>query len=206
MKTTTVKLKDLVPMENNIRIHNYKQIEELIKSIKLFGQIRPIVIDDKNTVLAGHGLLEALIQMGYEEGQALVMKGLKESDKKKLMLADNKIYELGNTNYDAMLAVLAEINLEGESLDIPGYDIEVLESLLADTDDIDEELKKYGDISDERKEELKEEREELKATVVQPDEREIVLNNDMIKVEQKKETERPKPYIECPKCSEKIWL
>lgn len=151
MKTTTVKLKDLVPMENNIRIHTYKQIEELIKSIELFGQIRPIVIDDKNTVLAGHGLLEALIQMGYEEGQALVMKGLKESDKKKLMLADNKIYELGNTNYDAMLAVLAEINLEGESLDIPGYDIEVLESLLADADDIDEELKKYGDISVEKK-------------------------------------------------------
>jgi len=122
------------------------------------------------------------------------------------MLADNKIYELGSTDHDAILEILEEINLEGDSLDIPGYDMEVLESLLADTDDIDSELKKYGDISDEKRDELKKEREELKATVVQPEEREIVLNNDIIKVEQEKETERPKPYVECPKCGEKIWL
>ena len=123
--------------------------------------------------------------MGETHAKVLMLEGLSEAEKKKLMLADNKIYELGNTDFDAVLEVLEEINLEGESLDIPGYDMEVLESLLADTDDIDEELKKYGNISDEKIDELKEKREELKATVVQPEEREIVLNNDIIKVEQK---------------------
>lgn len=196
----------LSPAEKNVRIHNEKQINEMKRSIESFGQIRPIVTDENGVIIAGHGLWEALKFMGETHAKVLMLEGLSEAEKKKLMLADNKIYELGNTDFDAMLEVLEEINLEGESLDIPGYDMEVLESLLADADNIDEELKKYGDISDEKRDELKEEREELKATVVQPEEREIVLNNDMIKVEQKKETERPRPYVECPKCGEKIWL
>jgi len=196
----------LRPAEKNVRIHNEKQINEMKKSIESFGQIRPIVTDENGVIIVGHGLWETLKFMGETHAKVLMIEGLSETEKKKLMLADNKIYELGNTDFDAILEILEEINLEGDSLDIPGYDMEVLESLLADTDDIDSELKKYGDISDEKRDELKKEREELKATVVQPEEREIVLNNDIIKVEQEKETERPKPYVECPKCGEKIWL
>ena len=196
----------LSPAEKNVRTHNENQITEMKKSIESFGQIRPIVTDEAGVIIAGHGLWETLKFMGETQVKVLMLEGLSETEKKKLMLADNKIYELGNTDFEAMIEILEEINLEGESLDIPGYDMEVLESLLAEADDIDEELKKYGDISDEKRDKLEEEREELKATAMQPEEREIVINNDMIKVEQKKETERPKPYIECPKCSEKIWL
>ena len=197
----------LKPAEKNVRIHSEKQINEMKRSIESFGQIRPIVTDENGVIIVGHGLWETLKLMGETHAKVLVLEGLSEAEKKKLMLADNKIYELGNTDYDALLEILEEINLEGDSLDIPGYDVEVLEALLADTDDIDAELKKYGDISDEKIDELKEEREEVKATVVQPEEeREIVLNSDIIKVEQEKETERPKPYVECPKCGEKIWL
>ena len=197
----------LSPAEKNVRTHNEQQINELKKSIESFGQIRPIVTDENGVIIAGHGLWETLKFMGETQAKVLMLEGLSEAEKKKLMLADNKIYELGNTDFDTMLEILEEIKLEGDSLDIPGYDMEVLEALLADTDDIDAELKKYGDISDEKRDELKEEREEVKATVVQPEEeREIVLNNDIIKVEQKKETERPKPYVECPQCGEKIWL
>ncbi len=196
----------LRPAEKNVRIHNEKQINEMKKSIEAFGQIRPIVTDENGVIIVGHGLWEALKLMGETHAKVLVLEGLSEAEKKKLMLADNKIYELGNNDYDAILEILEEIKLEGDSLDIPGYDMKVLEALLADADDIDSELKKYGDISDEKRDELKEKREEVKATVVQPEEREIVLNSDIIKVEQEKETERPKPYVECPKCGEKIWL
>lgn len=196
----------LRPAEKNVRIHNEKQINEMKKSIEAFGQIRPIVTDENGVIIVGHGLWKALKLMGETHAKVLVLEGLSEAEKKKLMLADNKIYELGNNDYDAILEILEEIKLEGDSLDIPGYDMEVLEALLADADDIDSELKKYGDISDEKRDELKKEREEVKATVVQPEEREIVLNSDIIKVEQEKETERPKPYVECPKCGERIWL
>lgn len=196
----------LRPAEKNVRIHNEKQINEMKKSIEAFGQIRPIVTDENGVIIVGHGLWETLKLMGETHAKVLVLEGLSEAEKKKLMLADNKIYELGTTDFDAMLEILEEIKLEGDSLDVPGYDMEVLEALLADTDDIDLEIKKYGDISDEKRDELRKEREEVKAIVAQPDEREIVLNNDIIKVEQEKETERPKPYVECPKCGEKICL
>jgi ParB-like chromosome segregation protein Spo0J len=206
MEIQLVDINSLSPAEKNVRMHGQQQIVELSKSIESFGQIRPIVTDEKGVIIAGHGLWETLKYMGETQAKVLMIDGLSESEKKKLMLADNKIYELGNTDYNMMIEVLEEIKLDGINLDIPGYDQEVLDSLLADTDNIDEKLSQYGNISDDKIKELEEDREALKAAKAQPQEREVVLNNDMIKVEQKKETDRPKPYIECPECGEKIWL
>ena len=131
----------LRPAEKNVRIHNEKQINELKKSIEAFGQIRPIVTDENGVIIVGHGLWETLKFMGETHAKVLVLEGLSEAEKKKLMLADNKIYELGNTDFDAILELLEEIKLEGDRLDISGSDMEVFEALLADTEDLDLELK-----------------------------------------------------------------
>lgn len=53
MKQLTLKLSELVRPERNIRIHTEKQLEEFERSVRMFGQIRPIVVDEKNTILAG---------------------------------------------------------------------------------------------------------------------------------------------------------
>lgn len=63
MKQLTMKLKDLVRPERNIRIHTEKQLEEFERSVRMFGQIRPIVVDENNTILAGNGLYETLLRM-----------------------------------------------------------------------------------------------------------------------------------------------
>ena len=54
MKQLTLKLSELVRPERNIRIHTEKQLEEFERSVRMFGQIRPIVVDEKNTILAGN--------------------------------------------------------------------------------------------------------------------------------------------------------
>lgn len=51
MKQLTMELKDLTLLERNIRIHTEKQLQEFERSVKMFGQIRPIVIDENNTIL-----------------------------------------------------------------------------------------------------------------------------------------------------------
>ena len=51
MKVVKMKLADLVKPEKNVRIHTEQQIKEFRRSVEMFGQIRPIVVDEKNIIL-----------------------------------------------------------------------------------------------------------------------------------------------------------
>lgn len=66
MEIITMKLADLVKPEKNVRIHTEQQLREFQRSVKMFGQIRPIVVDENNVILAGNGLYDTLIAMGKE--------------------------------------------------------------------------------------------------------------------------------------------
>lgn len=48
MEIITMKLVDLVKPEKNVRIHTEQQLKEFQRSVKMFGQIRPIVVDENN--------------------------------------------------------------------------------------------------------------------------------------------------------------
>lgn len=92
MKITVKKLADLRKPAHNIRRHSDKQITEYIRSIEMFGQIKPLVVDEHGEIIAGNGLFEALTRMGRETCDCYVVTGLTDVQKKKLMMADNKVY------------------------------------------------------------------------------------------------------------------
>jgi len=52
-------ISDLIPYVNNSRTHSDKQIDQIAASIKEFGFTNPILIDEKNSIIAGHGRLMA---------------------------------------------------------------------------------------------------------------------------------------------------
>lgn len=112
MNSITMKLTDMVRPEKNVRIHTEQQLREFERSVKMFGQIRPIVVDEKNVILAGNGLYETLLRMGYEEALVYQYTDLTENQKKKLMIADNKIFSLGIENLDTLNSFLED--LQGE--------------------------------------------------------------------------------------------
>ena len=95
MEVKRMLLADLIVPEKNIRIHTDKQLKEFERSVKMFGQIRPIVIDENRIILAGNGLYETLKRMGETEADVYQYFNLTEHQKKKLMIADNKIFSLG---------------------------------------------------------------------------------------------------------------
>ncbi len=128
MKTVQKKLADLRPHPRNVRRHNQNQVQELAKAVETFGQIRPIVCDETGTILCGHGLFEAMKLNGADKADCIVMTGLTEKQKTKLMLADNKIYDLGTSDYGVIDEMLREFGQEGD-FSIPGYDPNVLEDL-----------------------------------------------------------------------------
>lgn len=128
METVKIQLSELKPAEKNVRKHTPAQIDEFIKSINSFGVIRPIVVDEDNTILCGNGLYEALIKLGRDTADCKVVSGLSNKQKKKLMLADNKIYSIGVDDYNTIDEILAELGSEGD-FEIPGYNPEILEEL-----------------------------------------------------------------------------
>jgi len=129
MKTTTVKINILRPHPKNPRHHNDFQINELAKSVDRFGQIRPVVIDENNVILAGHGLVMALKSLGWEDCTVIRKHNLSEEEKVKLLLADNKLGDLGRDDNKLLYDLIKEI----DSPEIPGFDTETLLKLFGDT-------------------------------------------------------------------------
>lgn len=128
MKIEQRNIDDIIPNKYNTRVHGSTQIEEFKKSIIKNGVLRPIVIDENNVILAGHGLFQALREIGKKKVDVLVKSGLSEKDKKKLLLSDNKIYSLGLDNYEMIDHILTELG-EEHDFEVPGYDSESLEEL-----------------------------------------------------------------------------
>jgi ParB-like chromosome segregation protein Spo0J len=81
MHIETVALADLHPPPRNVRMHPEAQIVELMRAVTMFGQTRPVVIDEDNTVWAGNGLITALTRLGRTDAQALRMHGLSNAAK-----------------------------------------------------------------------------------------------------------------------------
>ena len=210
MKLEVVKLSDLKPLEKNVRKHNDKQIDELIKSVEQFGQTRAMVIDEDNNILIGNGLYFALVKMNKAEGQCYRKTGLSETEKKKLILSDNKIYSLGADNYDEINNYIQEITGMGD-FEIAGYDKFILEQMTATDEQVEEAISNYGVITD-VKYTQEEPKQEVTNSYVEKEpevKNESEIKNEPVTMvtETKVGAEKnEKKYIICPSCGEMIYL
>ena len=141
MNVVQKKLSELRKLEKNIRRHSQKQISEYVRSVRMFGQIRPLVIDEEGVILAGNGLYDALVSMGEEKADCYVVSGLTETQKKKLMLADNRVYELGMTDTEVFDEIIRSL---GGDTDVPGWDADLLETLNASVREVNAMVDSYG--------------------------------------------------------------
>ena len=66
-KYENVEIEKLIPYENNARIHSDEQVDKIIRSMKEFGFINPILIDEKYMIIAGHGRVLAANKIGLNE-------------------------------------------------------------------------------------------------------------------------------------------
>ena len=200
MQVTKLPLSELKHPERNTRMHTDKQIAEFKRSVEMFGQIRPIVVDENYVMLAGNGLYDTLLAMGRTEADCYVVTGLSEKEKKKLMLADNRIFDLGVDDMDAFDALIAEL---GDDLDVPGYDEELLQSLIADSEEIDEIMSSYGLVDEGKKEELASAAETYRKEEAAREAAPAAKDNNVPGTEEGQPVGK---YVVCPKCGEKVWL
>lgn len=104
----------LKPDPRNARTHPKRQVEQLVQSIREFGFTNPVLVDECDVLIAGHGRLRAAKQFGLTEIPTITLKGLTKSQKKALRLADNKIALNAGWDLEVLKLELDEIG----SLDV----------------------------------------------------------------------------------------
>jgi DNA modification methylase len=111
----------LVPYARNARQHSPAQVAQIAGSIREFGFNAPVLIDDQNTIIAGHGRVLAAIQLGLDAVPCLRLSHLTETQRRAYTLADNRI-ALSSTWNEAMLALeFAELQIEDVDLTVAGF-------------------------------------------------------------------------------------
>jgi DNA modification methylase len=119
MELIKKKVSELIPYINNSRTHSEEQITQLISSIKEFGFTNPILIDKENSIIAGHGRLQAVKRLGHEEVPCIIISGLTKTQIKALIIADNQLAL--NAGWD-----LEKLSVEIEGLEDDKFDISLL--------------------------------------------------------------------------------
>lgn len=112
----------LTPYENNARTHSPDQLEMIGNSIKEFGFINPVIIDENNMILVGHGRVMAAKNIGIKQVPFRRVTNLTEDQKKAYIIADNKLSDLGGWDDELLLAELESIELDMSQF---GFDLEI---------------------------------------------------------------------------------
>lgn len=88
MEIVYKKVNELIPYINNSRTHSEEQVNQIVASINEFGFTNPLLIDEKDNIIAGHGRLLASKKLKMEEVPCIVLSGLTEAQKKAYIIAE----------------------------------------------------------------------------------------------------------------------
>lgn len=129
MQIVYKKVNELIPYINNSRTHSEEQVNQIVASINEFGFTNPLLIDEKDNIIAGHGRLLASKKLKMEEVPCIVLSGLTEAQKKAYIIADNKMAL--NAGWDDELLKIELENLKELDFDLEliGFNVDELEDI-----------------------------------------------------------------------------
>lgn len=121
----------LIPYDRNARTHGEEQVEQIRAAIRTWGFTNPVLIDEKDRLLAGHGRQQAAIAEGLELVPFRRIRGLSDAQRRALILADNQLAL--NAGWDDKLLgeELGRLAAEDFDLGLIGFDDKTLVSFLA---------------------------------------------------------------------------
>ena len=157
MKIEQLATGDLIPYVNNSRTHDDKQVGQIAASIKEFGFTNPILIDNDNGIIAGHGRLMGAQKLGIEQVPCIRLGDLTEAQKKAYVIADNKLALNAGWDMDLLAVEIEGLQALDFDVDLLGFDADELDALfplevegLTDEDEVpevpEEPITKLGDI------------------------------------------------------------
>lgn len=126
---------EIIPYARNSRTHSEEQVAQIAASIKEFGWTNPVLIDEENGIIAGHGRLAAARKLGHTEIPVIELTGLSEAQKRAYVIADNKLAL--NAGWDTEMLVNELRDLEGMDIDLSltGFSADELNDMLAEKEE-----------------------------------------------------------------------
>lgn len=128
MEIIEKKLSEITPYENNPR-RNDDAVEYVANSIREFGWKVPIVIDRDGVIIAGHTRYKAAQKLGYDTVPCIMADDLTPEQVKAYRLADNKVSEFAEWDFDLLAAELDEIDLDMSEFGFEPEDLDESEEI-----------------------------------------------------------------------------
>jgi len=124
----------LLPYARNARTHSDEQIAQIAASIAEFGFTNPILAGSDGVIVAGHGRLAAAQKLGMEQVPVVVLDHLSPTQRRALVIADNRIAE--NAGWDEAMLRIELVALQDDDFDVSltGFDADALAELMAGDD------------------------------------------------------------------------
>jgi hypothetical protein len=126
----------LTPRKSNSRMHSKAQLKQIVDSIRTFDFTNPVLVDEENGLIAGHGRVEAAKQLGLEMIPTVCLAGMTEAQIRAYVIADNRLAE--NAGWDPeLLAIelqyLADLDLDFD-VTITGFSMPEIDVLIGGLD------------------------------------------------------------------------
>ncbi len=131
IKMIACALDALIPSPANARTHSKRQVRQIARSIKEFGFTNPILVDEGNEIIAGHGRYMAASLLGLKSVPAIRVEGLDQFQKRALRIADNRLGETSKWDEELLAAELSELIAADFDAELTGFDAIDLDRLLS---------------------------------------------------------------------------
>ena len=128
-----ISISHLKPWAKNARTHSKKQIKQIAESITTFGFTNPVLIDNENTILAGHGRAEAAKLLGLDSVPCLRIEHMTKQQKRAYVLADNKLALNAGWDEELLAEELQELLIADDlnfDIGITGFSISEIDSVI----------------------------------------------------------------------------
>jgi DNA modification methylase len=126
-----IPVSELRPRPNNARTHSLKQIRKIARSLRKFGFISPVIVDEQGFIVAGHGRVEGAKMAGLEKVPVITVAHLSSEEVRAYVIADNQLATLAGWDRELLSIEIAELMEAAPELDltVTGFDLEELELL-----------------------------------------------------------------------------
>lgn len=141
-----VSVDELIPYANNSRTHSDQQVTQVAASIKEFGFTNPILVDEENTIIAGHGRLQAAKKLNLSEVPVITLEGLTDAQRKAYVIADNKLALNAGWDIELLQAELENLQELNFDIDLLGFDAKELLEILGEDQNEENSYTKKVDI------------------------------------------------------------
>jgi ParB-like chromosome segregation protein Spo0J len=111
----------LIPHARNARRHTAAQVAEIAGLIREWGWTVPVLIDEADGIIAGHGRVLAAQQLGIADIPVVVARGWSDAQKRAYMIADNEIALHSTWNKELLRVELADLQSQGLDLTTIGF-------------------------------------------------------------------------------------